>query len=63
MIDLRVVLYVLYDMLDNCLQSDLLEYIYIYIDLLAVIDVLHFISHLVLQDTSLDSGQNPIIAT
>lgn len=28
MIDLRVVLYVLYDMLDNCLQSDLLEYIY-----------------------------------
>lgn len=30
MIDLRVVLYVLYDMLDNCLQSDLLEYIYIY---------------------------------
>lgn len=29
MIDLRVVLYVLYDMLDNCLQSDLLEYIYI----------------------------------
>lgn len=61
MIDLRVVLYVLYDMLDNCLQSDLLEYIYI--DLLAVVDVLHFISHLVLQDTSLDSGQNPIIAT
>lgn len=61
MIDLRVVLYVLYDMLDNCLQPDLLEYIYI--DLLAVVDVLHFISHLVLQDTSLDSGQNPIIAT
>lgn len=61
MIDLRVVLYVLYDMLDNCLQPGLLEYIYI--DLLAVVDVLHFISHLVLQDTSLDSGQNPIIAT